>query len=273
MKFRLIHKKLGVKSIGTFSEFECSNIRDICFINGKFLCLNDNSLLEINDSGCTEVLSIDNPMSICPSFNNQAYIVYNGGIKSVNTLNYYATDAMGLKECKPIFHSLSKIGLRDIYIHTYKNITGFAVSPIHKVYRMKKIVIDKEIGSGIPEYSVSNNLNHSSLSNPQGIVIYDENTIIVSDTGNGCIRSFGKSHSIIAGKPKDSSIAPRKLLLDRKKDILYYLSKNYLKSVLIDGSKDIVLYESETIKSIVLKDDGKVYILEVIEGELWEEKH
>jgi len=270
MKFRLIHKKTGVKSIDTFSEFEHSNIKDLCFANDKFLCLSDNSLLEITSDGCKDLLSIDNPISICSGSANCVYVVYNGGVKSFNCLNNYAIDIMGAKECKPIFTSLSKMGLHDICIHYFKNITGLSVSPIHKFYKIRKTAIDKIFGNGMPEYSVASDLRYSSLCNPQGIIVYDENTIFVSDTGNGCIRSFGKKHRIITGNPIGSSIIPKKLLLDRKRNVLYYLSKNYLRSVLIDGSNDVLLYESKdaNIKSMALKDDGKVYILEMLEGEL-----
>lgn len=270
MKFRLIHKKLGVKSFKIFSEFEYPDIRDVCFVKDVgFLCLGENSLIEVTESGFKEVLTIDNPLSICLGSINCFYVMYNGGIKRINyTKGYYSTDVMGLKECEDIFKYRSKIGLNNICIHKFEDIIGIAVPDINKFYKVRKSSIEKEFGNFIAEYSVANHLEYSSLSHPRGIFVYDVDTIFVSDTGNGCIRSFGEEHRIIVGNPASPQISPTKILLDREREILYYLSKNYLRSVKVDGSKDILLYEGENVKSMALTDDGKIYVLEALEGEL-----
>jgi hypothetical protein len=100
------------------------------------------------------------------------------------------------------------------------------------------------------------------MSNPHGILVYNSNTLFVADTDNGCIRSFGESHRIIIGKPMTSEIRPTKLLTNKSRNVLYYLSKNYLRSSNIDGSRDAVLYESDKIKSFALTDEDKAFVLE-----------
>jgi hypothetical protein len=150
---------------------------------------------------------------------------------------------------------------------SWGNTLGICVSPMHKFYKIKKMSIEKEFGTGNPEYGLASDLTSCSFYNPQGILVYKPDTIFVSDTRNGCIRSFDKTHRIITGNPLNHNIAPTKLLIDRKKDLLYYLSKKYLRSVYVDGSNDATLYESEHITSMVLADDGKIYILESLEGD------
>jgi len=269
MKFRLIHKKLGIKSIDVFSEFECpNNIKDIyCVKDVGFLCLCENSLILVTSEERRTILSLDNPMSICNGQKDSVYILYNGGIKNVNYKDdFYPTDILSISLRHAIFGQLVKTGIYGMSIDAYEEVIGICVSPIHKFYKIRKTSIEKEYGTGTPEYGLSNDLTCCSLYNPQGILVYDSNTIFVSDTSNGCIRSFGKSHNIITGNPLTSDIAPTKLLMDRKKDVLYYLSKNYLRSISINENRDAVLYESNHIISIGLAHDGKIYILEALEG-------
>lgn len=265
MKFRLIYKKLGVKSTDIFSEFEySSDIRDICFVKDiGFLCLSANSLVSVTSEKCSNVLTIDNPMSICHGPLNNVYILYSGGIKSVNCSdNYRGSDILSLSQYNIIFRPLSKAGIHNMSIDSYENVIGISIPYINKVHKIRKLSIEKTFGTGIPEFGLASNLSYSSFCNPQGVLVYDSNTIFISDTGNGCIRSFNENHRIIVGNPLFPSIAPTKLLLDRKKDILYYLSKNYLKSISVGGGKDALLYESDKIISMALTDDGKIYLLE-----------
>jgi len=267
MKFRLIHKKLGVKSTDIFSEFEYPNIiRDIYFVKDiGFLCLCEDSIMLLTQNDFSPVLSIKNPMSICSGLNNSVYVLYNEGIKNIDySDNYYATDILNYSERDIIFGKLAKTGIHGMSIDAYGNTIGICVSPTHKFYKINKTFIEGEFGNGIPEYSLSSNLSQCSFCNPSGILVYDSDTLFIADTGNGCIRSFGKTHRIISGKPLDQTLNPTKLLIDRKKDILYYLSKNYLRSVSVDGSKEAMLYESDYISSMVLAQNDKIYILETI---------
>lgn len=269
MRFRLIHKKLGVKSINVFSEFESpSNIRDIYFVKDLgFFCLCENALMLIAPKECRQIISLDNPMSICNGEPDSFYVLYNGGIKNINYKDkYYSTDMLSASVYDIIFGQLSNIGIYGMSMDSYSNTLGICISSMHKFYKLKKMSIEKEFGTGISEYGLSSDLTRCSLYSPQDILVYNTDTIFVADTLNGCIRSFNKTHRIITGNPLNSTIAPTKLLIDRKKDLLYYLSKNYLRSVFVDGSNDATLYESEYIRSMVLTDDGKIYILEALEG-------
>lgn len=265
MKFRIIHKKLGVKSIDIFSEFEYpSNIRDICFVKEiGFLCLGDSSLFVVTPKICQEITNLDNPMSICLGTTNTVYVFCQQGIKCFNYKDkFYQTDVFSPSELEPIFRNLSKMGIKDICVSAMDEVISFAVPLLNKVYVIRKGTIHKEYGTGIPEYSLASDLSQCSLFNPRGVLVWDKNTIFVSDTDNGCIRSFGETHRIIVGKPSLNLIAPTKLLANRKKGILYYLSKNYLRSVAIDGGRDVPLYENENIRSMAMTDEDVVYVLE-----------
>lgn len=265
MNFRLIYKKLGVKSIDVFSEFESpSNIKDVYFVKDiGFLCLDENSLMLVTDKGCSQILSLDNPMSICAGLVNSVYVLYNGGIKNINYVdNYYSRDILGNTEYSEIFGRLSKTKIDGMSMDSYEGVIVVCVPSINKFYKIRKNTIEEEYGTGVPEYSIANRPSRCSLYNPQGILVYDSDTTFVSDTGNGCIRSFGKTHRIITGNPLVPTIKPTKLLIDRKKDILYYLSKNYLRSVFVNGDREALLYESDHMISMALGCDNKIYALE-----------
>jgi hypothetical protein len=96
--------------------------------------------------------------------------------------------------------------------------------------------------------------------------VYNKNEIIISDTENKCIRSFDFYKNnintiVISNSLQD--IYPTKIVLDRKKDILYYLSRKYLRSINLSNKKNSILYNGD-IKSIELNNQNKVYILETI---------
>jgi len=266
MQFRLINKKLGVKSISIFSEFSYpENIKDICYIKDiGFLCLCDNSIIKVTDQECNQVISIDNPMSICKGSEGHVYVSYQNGIRDFNYLDgYYHSELFGNEELENIYKPLKKIGVSGIYVHALGNTVGLSISPLNKVYVIRKGSVYKQYGSGLPTYGLSSSMQLNSFYNPCGVLMYNESTVFVSDTMNGCIRSLGDSHRIIVGNPLAPTIYPTKLLISNKKDILYYLSKNYLRSVTVSDSKDAMLYENEHILSMSMVDD-KIYVLEGI---------
>lgn len=267
MNYRLIHKKLGVKSLDVFSEFEYPHhIKDICFVKDVgFFYIGNQSLFLNKDKQCQEIMTLDNPMSIC-SENFNIYVSYNKGIKSINCSdNYYSIDVLSSIEYKKIFGGLEKIGIKDVYIDVYNGIIGIALTHLHKIYRYQRGSVDMIFGTGVPEYSISSKINNCSISSPQGILVYDNDTLFVSDTGNGCIRSFGEIHRMITGHPMSNVLNPTKLLLNRRRNCLCYLSKNYLRSVNVDGTNDVLLYEGNKIKSIAQTHDEKIYMLEEID--------
>lgn len=264
MKFRLTYKKLGVKSTTIFSEFSYpENIKDVCFVNDVgFLCLGDNSLIQVTEKDCRIIAPIDNPMSICKGAEGYVYVSYGGGIRGFNYLDgYYHHEVLSSEELEVIYRPLKKIGVKDISIHAHDNLIGLAVAPLNKIFILRKGSIYRQYGSGIPVYGLASNMQLHSIHNPKGIWIYNGATFFVSDTNNGCIRSFGDLHRIITGNPLELSIYPTKILVDNKKGILYYLSKNYLRSVTIEDGKDIMLYENEHVLSMSMIDD-KIYVLE-----------
>lgn len=265
MKYRLIHKKLGVKSYDVSYTFEYPDkIKDVCFVKDTgFLCLGKDSILLVKSNSCEKILSIDNPMSICLGNAGLVYVIYNNGVKSFNCKDcFYALDVLNNHNKTFIYGLLGKIGIRNLCIDYYDGIMAISIPDLHKFYVLRKMAVDRAYGSGVPEYSISSNLQQCSMNAPKGILVYDKNNVIVSDTDNGCIRMFGDFHRILAGNPLDKAIYPTKLLVNREKDILYYLSKNYLRSIAMNDNREAILYENEHIISMTIGDDGKVYVLE-----------
>jgi hypothetical protein len=267
MKYRIIHKKTGVKSFDIYSEFEHNtDIKDICFIKDiGFLCLGLSSIIVITPQLCREVVKIDNPMSICKGNEQNIYVAYNNGIKSIDYLDrYVSTDILGSSECYEIFGRLHKIGTKDIYIDQNGGKIGIAIRQINKAFVYNRNSIEKTYGNGMSEYSVSNKINNCSFSNPSGIIMYNSDTIFISDYGNGCIRSFGKNHRVIVGDPINKFLSPSKLAINKKRNSLYYLNLNCLRNVNVDGSRDVILYEGSNVKSFALTDEDKAFVLEEI---------
>jgi hypothetical protein len=264
MKYRLIHKKAGIKSIEVFAEFTYpEKIQDICFVKDYgFFCLGSDCLLQVKQDGYKSILTIDNPMSIC-CFMDYLYITYEKGVKRIKySDNFYQTEALTAKEYLLIFDKLTKVGVKQIAIDVNSDGILLAVPSLNKVYYLHKGDVLKEIGSGKPEFSLSSNIELCSLYSPQWSLFYNHG-FLVADTGNNCIRYFGDTHKIITGNPLDNVICPTKMLLSAKKDILYYLSKNYLRTVALSDGKDFVSYNGKNIVSFALMHD-KAFTLEEI---------
>lgn len=263
--YTLFHKKQGVQSLEVFSNFNhLEEIRDICAFKEKSFALIDNkSLFILDENGIEKILTVHNPMSVCSVSDSTIYVSYEKGIKKVEYSNgYVISEFLSPIDCEKIYKKLDKIGVWGVRIDNYEGRTAILIEPINICYLMDKELIVMKIGNNSSGYSISNNITNSSICLPQGVAIYDSKTVIISDSGNGCIRSFGDKHKIIAGSPTNKELNPTKIVLDRQRSILYFLSGDQLKSVNLSSGRNSIVYTSKNLKSITLDCNSKIYILE-----------
>jgi len=77
----------------------------------------------------------------------------------------------------------------------------FVNSALNRGFKVKESTHKSWIGTGRPEYAVSNRLESCSIASPMGID-YVDNTLYIADSANGCIRAVsGNDVSIFIGNP------------------------------------------------------------------------
>jgi len=147
----------------------------------------------------------------------------------------------------------------------------FVNSYLNRCFSLETTKIIDVMGSGKAGYSVANNLTHSLLNAPSGIVNYN-GIIYISDRGNHCIRELKNNSSFVfAGNVgKDGSedgrgqecllSCPTKMVL--KNDIIYFIDKDKVKYLSIADKSVGTIYKSNNIISIDIDEERSVLILE-----------
>ena len=129
------------------------------------------------------------------------------------------------------------------------------------------------IGSGVPGYSVSNNIQFCMLNDPQGIAYWDD-SVFICDTGNSCIRKVSKNAvRIIAGKPNTpgdvdggSSISllknPTRIKIEN--GLGYFLDNKKVKYLNVNSGDVGMVLNSSSVTAIATDERKNIYTVEII---------
>ena len=265
MKYQLLHKKVSSKTFEKINSFSTDDkIIDFCTGNKlfDFLFISETSLhFKCIETELQTLSEIYNPMSICRDI-DVAYLSHNEGIKSISiNENFHLSETLDKNSAHRILGPLVKIGVRGISLACLNGQLAILIASLNKFFIYSNGTISKEIGCGKSGYSIASNIKDSYLNEPQGIDFINEDRMLVADTENHCIREFSENHKLICGDPSHKSLSPKKICYDRTKEIVYFLSNNYLKMVSCDSKFVKDAYEGEVI-SFSLFENGDVFILE-----------
>ena len=295
MIYRMLKKPLGVAKIDALFEIElrCNPI-DICYVPevGFIFLTHDTNCLgllslkgqvvfpwagKVDEKGDSGNL-FNTPSSLCYSSKDcKVIVIDNNGkrIRSVDITSKYINnliqgvtidvlDKFYLKNNTP---STTACDIDEEY-----NIF-WSVKNLNRVFKYAPFKGELELymGNGRSDFSTSNNLQHSSLKMPNGVRCYS-NSLIVCDSGNGCIRLIkGGVSSVVAGSPirrgdrdglVDESLLTYPTSPKLNHDTLYFIDNRKLKQLSLSDKRVTTI---KTFKKDFFIDTAKdLYVLEEI---------
>lgn len=297
MIYSLLQKEHN-KSVSAISSFELNcDIDDLCCVD-KFgflfsstsshcvgLVTNEGELTypwlgKLNQSGMKngnkEVSLMESPSSVCYDKESEiCYVVEHQGrvFRRIDIQSPYIAAIIGGSDQKKIDQHYRGSFKTGAVIASDINGSGFvymANSVMNRIFWFRPSKVNLFAGSGKRGYCTSNNFKACMFNAPEGIACNGKD-IIVSDTGNSCIRLIQSDGvKVVAGFPmrpgdkdgkgSDSLLtSPKKIRA--KKGFAYFIDGNKIKHLTLSSYQVETIYESEKVVSIDLLDK-KLFILE-----------
>jgi hypothetical protein len=140
----------------------------------------------------------------------------------------------------------------------------WTIKDLHRCLKMnvRHNAVENFVGNGRSDFSVVNNLNLCSLSNPSGIKCVGS-SVYLADGSNHCIREIkDKAISMVLGNPLKNDILGSPSQIKHYNNVLYILDENRVKYIALNDKSFGTLYAASRIVAIENGLKRDLYILE-----------
>ena len=281
MKLLITKRLFGSWNVLGSIEADLPEPADICYLDENKLLLGAGKCVYVVDfdHGISERTTLETDISsLC--FNrsqNVCYVIEDSGkkFKRMDVTTGNITDIMTSQNIRSATKYFSKIKTNGIITASKGKHEEFyyCSNIINRCFLFENWEVKNIIGSGVPGYSVSNNIQFCMLNDPQGIAYWDD-SVFICDTGNSCIRKVSKNAvRIIAGKPNTpgdvdggSSISllknPTRIKIEN--GLGYFLDNKKVKYLNVNSGDVGMVLNSSSVTAIATDERKNIYTVEII---------